>query len=494
MKQWAARMSLVALAGLATACVRAQDASPAHARPPSRLIVSSAPQLVDCAPVTQVPCMSAGVTPADDQGNPVPVTLPPAKDLAGAFDLQSPSSSTKPFYASAGLSADATQHINVVLLMLDISGSMNQPSPGSPSRFAAVKGAVAKYLDSMQNGTDRVAIVPFESHNVVSTIHSAVFVSRKADAIAQLEALPTPGPKNNTALYQAVFSGIESVQAEIESLKRDGHSGDELQPHMIVMTDGKNEVMAGDDPQLLNGPLGLQQAAAQVQASHLDVIGIGFGNQQDIDAAALQHLSSRFFFAADANQLLDALHVTRVAQSHALQITWSLNESNRLELAGRDQFWTPTLSLEGGTRLAGPPLRFIMPATAAPLFQRIASAAELRALIAVHPAANAGWSTVLVHVLLFLVASALLLILWFWVPRLVWGERYLNAIPAADRWSGERSRGTTASGVQVRSTTAPPGFHPAPESVEPLQRSPSQTTQVGPRGEFSRTRLTFESK
>jgi Mg-chelatase subunit ChlD len=488
------RVNLFLFSGLVSVGMSAQVSTVAPARSPTRLTTTTMPQLVDCAPVTQVPCMSAGVTPTDDEGNPVPVAIPLANDLAAAFDLQSPSSTTKPFYASSGLSPDAVQHINVVLLMIDISGSMNEPSSGSPSRFAAVKSAVAQYLDSMQNGTDRVAIVPFESHNVISTIHSAVFVSRKADAVAQLDALPAPGPKNNTGLYQAVYSGVESMQAEIASLERDGHTADELQPHVIVMTDGKNEVFPGDDPQLLNGPLGLQQAAAQVQASHLDVIGIGFGNQQEIDTAALQRLSSRFFFAADANQLLDALHVTRAAQSHAIQITWALSEANRLDLSGRDQVWTPTLRLDSGVRLTGAPLRLIMPATAAPVFERVALAAELRALIATHPDANAGWSTVLVNILIFLVAAVVLLILWFWIPRLVWGERYLNSIPAATRWSGERSGATAASGVQIRSTTAPSGFDATPAIGEPLQRSASQTTQVGPRGELSRTRLTFESK
>ena len=113
--------------------------------------------------------------------------------------------------------------------------------------------------------------------------------------MAQLKALPAPGKKNNTGLYQAVFSGEEALGNEVSALQRSGAT--DLQPHMVVMTDGKNEVMSGDDSQLLNGDLGLQQAAAQMQVSHIDTIGIGFGDPAAIDAAAMKRLSTRFLYA-----------------------------------------------------------------------------------------------------------------------------------------------------------------------------------------------------
>ncbi len=465
------------------------------AQKPVRLRATIPPALVDCAPVTQVPCMSVGVTPVDAAGNPAPITLPSASDLARAFTLRHDQDEIKPFYASVGLGPDAAQHSNIVLLMIDISGSMNQPAPGSPSRIAAVKTAVGEFLDGMQTGTDRVAIVPFESHNVVSTIRSAVYASNKADALAQLNALPTPSASNNTALYQAVFTGVESLQDEVANLGRQGHAASELQPHLIVMTDGKNEVLPGDDPQLLNGELGLQQASAQMLASHLDVIGIGFGDRNSIDAAALQRLSRRFFYAADANQLLAALHVSRSASSHEVQLLWLLPANNRLALMGRDLQWAPELKLENGSILPGDPAQLTGPATNAPVFDRKALGPELQALIAVGPPSDAGWSVVLIYYLLFLAAIALLLILWFWVPRLVWGERYLAAIPArSKRWSSDRPQITSASGVQVRSSSLPAGFEATAEAGGPIQRSAAQTTQLQPRGELSRTRLTFEQK
>ncbi|HMF65593.1 MAG TPA: vWA domain-containing protein [Edaphobacter sp.] len=461
---------------LGSVCVLA---TAAIAQTPAQLMLTTPAQLVDCAPVTQNPCLSAGVTPANMQGKPAPIALPSLGQLADSIDIRSGSTTLKPFYANAGTGPDAAQHINVVLLLVDISGSMNQSVSGGGSRFTSAKGAIEQYLQGMQEGSDRIAIVPFESHGVVPTIRSAVFASRRGDAISQLNALPQPETRNNTALYQAIFSGIQAIQDEFSSLRREGHAPDELQPHLIVMTDGKNDVRAGDDIQLLDGPLGLQQAVAQVQASHIDVIGIGFGERDAIDTAALQRLSTRFFYAADANQLLDALHVSRSSQSHEIIFTWLLPEANRLAVSGRDQAWIPTIRVDGKNSIVGAPIRYIPPAMAQPNFDRVAMAAELQSLIATHPAADAGWSTVLINVLLFVIMLALILLLWFWVPRLIWGDRYAGALPTRRRWSSDRPSTTAASGVQVRYTEKPPlGFESEVNLTSPLQRSAAQTTQV----------------
>ena len=168
---------------------------------------------------------------------------------------------------------------------------------------------------------------------------------------------------------------------------------------------------------------------------------------------------------------------------------------SRVALMGRDQIWTPRMQLENGSViLSSDPLRLIVPATNAPAYDRVASPEELQALIAVHPPATSGWSSVLVHLLLYLGAAVILLILWFWVPRLIWGEQYSNSVPGRSRrWSSDRAGVTSASGVQVRSTSSlPTGFTPELESASPLRRSAAQTTQVQPRSEASRTRLTFD--
>ncbi len=454
------------------------------------LALTSPPRLVDCSPVSLSPCVSVEVTPSANNA-PAPIALPPAAQLAQSFVLTGAAGQTSPFYASAGTGPDAAQHTNVVLLLIDISGSMNDPM-GAASRFQTAKNAIAQFLQGMQDGTDRIAIVPFESHNVVSTIRAAVFAARRTDALAQLNALPAPGPKNNTALYQAVFSGSQALQGEVATLQREGSGAQELQPHLIVMTDGKNEVVAGDDPLLLNGDLGLQQAAAQVQAAHIDTIGIGFGERSAIDTTALQHLSTRFFYAGDATQLLDALHVSRTASSHSVTLTWLLPEDSRSVLMGRDPAWKLSMSSPDGGTLSAPDIRLFTPSTNSPVFDRKATPEELRSLISTHPEATSGGLVVLIHGLLYLAAAALLLMLWFWLPRLIWGDRHMAAPERTQRWGSERQV-TSASGVKLQSSPKPPpGFQAEGGGKAPLQRSAAQTTQIQSRSEFSTTRLSFD--
>jgi hypothetical protein len=486
-------LASLVIAALVLGPVHAQQATPARA---TGLQIVTPPVLVDCAPVTVVPCMGMSVTAVDSAGRPAPVAFTPGEPLKQSLSLISgEGTEVTPFYASAGSGLDAGEHRNVVLLMIDISGSMKEPSPGAPSRFAAVKSAIARYLDSMQEGTDEIAIVPFESHNVVPTIRSAVFSSHKAELLQQLNALPEPGPKNNTALYQAVFSGVDTMKQEMDTLEREGLKTSDLQPHIVVMTDGTNEVHPGDDPQLLDGPLGLQQASAQVASSHMDVVGVGFGDRAAINAADLQRLSTRLLYAADAGELLRALHGTRAMQSHVITFTWLLDVPSRIALTGRDEVWTPGLTLDDGSILRSGPLRTMPPATAPPIFTRVASAPELAALIATHPPASAGWTVLLIHLILFVIVGTLLVMLWFWIPRLIWGHEV--SAPTPTRWSntpgtGDRSGITVASGVQIRKSSVPAGFTVETQPAAPLQRSPSQTTQVGARPDPNRTRLNFD--
>ena len=140
-----------------------------------------------------------------------------------------------------------------------------------------------------------------------------------------------------------------------------------------------------------------------------------------------------------------------------------------------------------------------MPATAPPVFERKAGSEELNALIATHPEVNSGWTLVLTHGLLYAVAALLLLLLWYWVPRLIWGTEFVGVPDRKQRWrsdrandSGQRPAVKAASAVQVRSATSlPEGF--APEAATgPLQRSAAQVTQIQSRGEFSRTRLNVD--
>jgi len=449
------------------------------------LSIVRAPQLVSCTPITLIPCLSVSVTPSNGAGRPIAVALPAKDRLLQAVQIESDGAAISPFYVSSN--SGSSQRPNIVLIELDISGSMNSPVSPGVTRFDAARAAISKYLDSMQEDVDQIAIVPFESHHVVPTIRAAVFTGKRKDAMAQLQAVPRPEAKNNTALFQAVFTGVQTMQAEMAALVKPGTPASDFQPRVIVMTDGKNEVIRGDDPDLLDGPLGMQQAAADVASSGLDVIGIGFGDRSEIDTDALGRLSKRVFLAATGDELAQIFHATTPLRTSELQITFLSPWGDRPSLASKDPQFVFSINLPDGRRLPSPLARYVTPAMGAPLYERQATNEEMQALIAARPPADSGWEAVLRGLLVFGGWSVALLLLWFWVPWLVWGNEYARAWALAGstrKWG--KDAGVKASAVQLRTVAnAPDGFD-AEQVRKRQQRSAEQTTQVQPRSALSR--------
>ena len=453
-----------------------------------RLSATHSPELVRCSPVTLIPCISVTVTPANEAGQPAAVGLPVKDRLLHAVQVESGGAAIAPFYVSADTGSDSSQRANVVLIEIDISGSMNSLVSPGVTRFEAARTAIAKYLEGMQEGVDQIAIVPFESHHVVPTIRAAVFTSRRDEAMAQLTAVPPPGPKNNTALFQAVFSGVQAMQSELASLVKPGMTAADFQPRILVMTDGKNEVARGDDLDLLDGPLGMQQAAAAVASSGFDVIGIGFGDRSEIDTDALKHLSKRMFLATTGDELLQIFHATTPLRTSELRITFLSPWGDRPSLASKDPQFVFSLTLPDGRRLSSPPLRYMTPAMGTPLYERTATPEEMQALIEARPPASSGWEAVLRGLLVFAACAVLLLLLRFWLPWLIWGNEYARDWAFAGpgrRWG--KDAGVKASAVQLRTVANVPDGFDVEQVRKRQQRSAEQTTQVQPRGTFSKT-------
>jgi Mg-chelatase subunit ChlD len=450
--------------------------------PPTALRVTEPLSLKDCSPVTTVPCFTLSISPVDEHGVPAGVRLPPQDRLLKAISVQTSSGALTPFYVKASTGAAAIARPNIVLIEMDISGSMNREVSPGVSRFAAARQAIAGYLATTQDGVDEVAIVPFESHHVVPTLQAAVFTSKQEQALMQLKALPDPGLKNNTALYQAVFTGVDVLGAELARLEKGGTSRANLTPQLIVMTDGKNEVFHGDDPALLDGPLGLEQSSAKVHAAGFDVVGIGFGNPSEIDTEALHQLSTRTFLASDPLQLAHAFQSSTPAHPSTLDVAFLSPGSDRQSLAAQNSQFTVALHLLDGRNLVSPQVEYLPPAMAMPLYSGHISYEALQALSTFEPPASSGWSTVLRGLLVFAGLGVVLLLLWFWVPRIIWRGDLdgLATKSAQHRWSKEPT--VQASGVQVRS--APDGFG-REASGEASQRTAAQITQVRLRTDLS---------
>ena len=131
---------------------------------PARLEFSDRLRLVDCSPSSSVPCFRLKANIVDAQGNPVSPALSP--QLAKSLTVQADEHEITPFYAVAGSGSGAAVRSRIALVVLDVSGSMNQLLDSGQSRYAAAKAAALQFLEGFENGADRVAIVSFESHNV----------------------------------------------------------------------------------------------------------------------------------------------------------------------------------------------------------------------------------------------------------------------------------------------------------------------------------------
>ena len=179
------------------------------------------------------------------------------------------------------------------------------------------------FCSSFQDGVDHIAIVPFESHQVVERIKAARFVSTTAEARHQIEALPAPRGDYNTALYSATVAALEVLEG-----RKALHPSRQFQ--LIILTDGKNDVRPRDDPGLLDGNRGLQTVVLKASEVRIPIYTVGFARPRDLDEASLQAMawpsSSNYFPAPDADRLeqaLQALKVVRQTLVDRLRITFS---------------------------------------------------------------------------------------------------------------------------------------------------------------------------
>lgn len=250
---------------------------------------------------------------------------------------------------------------------------------------------------------------------------------------------------------------------------------------MVLMTDGKNEVFKGDDAGLLDGPAGLQTAAAKVQSSGVQVIGVGFGDPKDIDEVALRQISSKYYMTADLANLTKVFAVARTLLASRIQATFSSPWPDRASLAGKTLRVSVRLKLASGQELGSDQKIWATPQMGVPLFEGRCDTEEMKALYRRVAPGESGWLSVLRPVLVFVGLGLLLLILWFWIPRLVWADQYLGVVPTK-RWAGQAPRGRSGPG------NAPPGFDAA-KAGQPPPRAAADQTIVVPRADFTRTRL-----
>jgi hypothetical protein len=443
--------------------------------PSLKLQYAESPRLLDCTLAAgSAPSFRIKLNIVDAHGSPAGTQLPPPNRLADAMRVTIDGQPVTPFYASAGGGQLKVQP-RLALILLDISGSMNLRLASGQTRFEAAKASVAQFVADFQDGVDRVAVVPFESHHVEAGIRSAVFANAREQALAQVDAVPLPASRNNTALFSAIQIGVDVLSREAGKRPEGGEAPETL---LIVMTDGKNEIYRGDDPGLLDGPDGMAQASRAVRSSGIPVFGIGFGDRSGIDERALQALSTKVYMAADADQLKQIFAEARTLLNSRVTATFQSPWTDRASLAGRTLAIRTDIRLPDGTTLASEPVSWSPPQMNQPVYEGQCAEAERAALFDKTTPTGPHWMTILRPILVFLGFGSVLIILWFWVPRLAWPEQYVGILPTGSKWSHK-------SGSR---RALPPGFGTQTHAKVP-QRAPSDATIVQPNPEFTRTRL-----
>lgn len=433
------------------------------------------PTLVECEPESSEPCFRLTFGVAGDSGKPVQVALPPAEQLSSHIEVQLDDETVKPFYAVAASGTSQARRPQTTLLLFDVSGSMLRTDLGGQSRFDAAKTAAAEFLRNFSDGVDQVAIVPFASREVENTIASAHFVTTRAEAAAQLAALPQPQSHNNTALYSAVRAAVLTLQHH-----RQPAGG---RPKLILLTDGANDVHpeSGDDPGLLTGPAGLAAAASAVHRSGVDVLPIGLGNRQSIDEVAMVRLGTQPpLITFDVDALHKAFELQQIPQGVRITVLFQVPPgiASRTLLAGRVIRFRAKLTLPDGTALVEDrQALWVAPPLATPSFEGEASESEQRAFLANARLDRGSLFFFLRPFLVFACLATLLALLWFVLPRFLWPERY-------DKRSARPVRPEYWPGVDPASRRdpqrrhkPPPGFETAPRAAA---RTPGEHTIVRP--------------
>src|SRR6185437_1187542 len=268
--------------------------------------------------------------------------------------------------------------------------------------------------------------------------------------------------RNNTALYSAVRSAVDVLHQQ--------HRSAAEQPRLLLLTDGANDVHAqsGDDQGMLAGPEGLATAAAAVQQSGVDVLPIGLGDRHSIDEIAMTRLGTRPpLITLDVNDLRKAFQLGQLPQDASLIVTVQAPESlgSRTLLAGRILHFRARITLpDGSVQVENRQALWVAPPVATPSFEGEATEAEQRAFLANARLDRESPLLFLRPFFVFAGFAALLTLLWFGLPRLLWPDRY-------DTRSARPVRPEYWPGGEVPSRReGQPGFRQAPPGFEASAR------------------------
>jgi len=353
----------------------------------------------------------------------------PKGDPRDAIEIREDQNKYKPFYVafSGDTAKPSSTSQRYALLVIDISGSMKNRVSGKETRYESAKSAARAFLEkAFTPGVDYVAIVPFESHGVEAGVQAASFVGDLEGARRQIEALPQP--VGNTGLFSATSVALDVL----DRIKKQDISRSVT---LVVLTDGKNDVKnKGDDEGLLDGEEGLAQLEKKVATLQLPVTAIGFGDERDIDVRALRTIDSehKVHLATSREVLADMFEKVKQDLVDQFQLAFATKWTEVGQLPkGRPISFQVSLKTADGKQIESLPVAFDVPAFGNAGFEGRLTMDELGEWKKVPPPSKPALPVdILIRRFLIMgILGAVLAVLWFGMPRLVWPERYLNWQP-----------------------------------------------------------------
>jgi Mg-chelatase subunit ChlD len=309
-----------------------------------------------------------------------------------------------------------------LMMLFDLSGSMVTGNLGTRTRLEAAKDAGKVLLDKFRPG-DRIAIAPFESHDVRAQIENAPFAETREEAQAQIDRLEARRD-GNTALYSATIFALERLQR----LKKT-----DRQYMLVILTDGKNDLRPGDDPELLRRKDDLDSIIRKLRETNIQTFTIGVG--EGADANALREMvyprenKEQYSSATDTESLGKFLASAKQALTEQIGILFYLRH--------RDYHALKSLNLNVRIEtLDGKILRGIIPwncrVAAGCTPDKNLEPEDVRLVTERGDAPQppgAQWKDLLWLVFKFAIALGILALLWYGIPRLVWPVPSLPHIP-----------------------------------------------------------------
>src|SRR5262245_1350364 len=339
-----------------------------------------------------------------------------------------------------------------MMMLFDLSGSMITGNLGGRPRRDAAKDAARVLVEKVRDG-DRIAIAPFESHDVRARIENAVFARTPEAAEDQINSLQARRD-GNTALYTATIFALNRLQR----LKKE-EAG--RQYMLVILTDGKNDVREGDDPEALQRKDDLDGVVKKLNESNIQTFTIGVGDA--IDAGALREM----VFPQENKEQYSKADDTRSLARFLAGAKQSLNEQIGILFFTRRRDYHDLKSLNFRVQietLDKKILQGVIPwncrAAAGCAPDRTMEREEMRLATESADAPQPPpeqWKELLWLLAKFAIALAILAGLWWGIPRIVWPVTRLPHIPVRGGMKLPPSRGVSQSGTKSRVAPPSPG-------------------------------------